>query len=79
MSMKLTPEQMQRYDPMSRSDLISECERLRTPADLMQLTRDQLFEALRLAIPGATHDQLLAVVRTIESFTSAKALEVMSL
>jgi hypothetical protein len=77
----MTPEQMQRYDPMSRSDLISECERLRKPlaGDLMQLTKDQLFDALRLAIPSASHNELVALVKAIESFTSAKALEVMSL
>ncbi len=46
--------------------------------DLIRFQRDQLFEALRFAIPGATHDQLLAVVRAIDSFTSAKALEVLS-
>lgn len=41
--------------------------------------RDELFAALRLAIPSATHDQLLAAVKAIEALVSAKALEVMSL
>lgn len=48
-------------------------------ADLMEFQRDNLLDALKLAIPGATHNQLLAVVRAIDSFTSAKALEVASL
>jgi hypothetical protein len=47
--------------------------------DLMQAQRDQLFAALRLVNPAATHDQLLALVKALDSFVSAKALEVMSL
>lgn len=46
--------------------------------DPMQFQKDQLFEALRSAMPAASHAQLLAVVRAIDSFTAAKALEVLS-
>ena len=47
-------------------------------SDVLQFNRDQLFSALKLAIPGATHDQLLILVRALESFASAIALEVLS-
>lgn len=45
----------------------------------LEIHADRLFDALRMAIPGATHDQLLALVKALDAFTSAKALEVMSL
>jgi len=54
-------------------------DQLDSGSEVMQFNRDQLFTALRFAIPGATHDQLLALVRALDSFVSAKALEVASL
>jgi hypothetical protein len=48
-------------------------------ADLLQFNRDQLFAALRLALPGATHEQILNVTRCVESLAAAIALETMSL
>ena len=48
-------------------------------ADLLQFNRDQLFAALRLALPGATHEQVLNVTRSVESLAAAIALETMSL
>lgn len=65
------PSNMARYED---ADMTKE-----QHADLLQFNRDQLFAALRLALPGATHDQIKAVVIAMDSFVSAKALEVMSL
>lgn len=47
--------------------------------DLLQFNREQLFSALRLALPGATHEQVLNVTRAVESLAAAIALETMSL
>lgn len=47
-------------------------------SDLLQFNRDQLFAAVQLAIPGATHEQILNLVRSLESFASAIAMEVLS-
>ena len=55
---------------------IPSTDQLDSGSEIMEFNRDQLFTALRVAVPGATHDQLLAVVRALETFVSAKALEV---
>lgn len=34
------------------------------------VARDALFGALRIAIPGATHDQLLAIIRAFDTYVS---------
>lgn len=46
--------------------------------DALQLSRDMLFSALQLAIPGATHQQILNVTKCVEQFASVLALEIIS-
>lgn len=34
------------------------------------VARDALFDALRIAIPGATHEQLLVIIRAFDAYIS---------
>lgn len=43
--------------------------------DPKQLARDALFHALQLANPGATHAQLLAVIRALDTYVALSIQE----
>lgn len=38
--------------------------------DPKTLAKDALFEALRVAMPNATHDQLLRIIRALDRYVS---------
>lgn len=47
-----------------------EASRVSTQIEPKTLAKDALFNALRLAIPGATHDQLLAIIRAVDRYVA---------